>query len=369
LTEPNTDAPITDAKALAEQIAVLTATVRELLDVQEKNPDSLYPALADNLMQLSAALSSAGMVEQALKTGAEGVEQFRQLAEQEPKQFMTALAASLNSFSTRLDECERHDDAGVCGGEAVALAKQAMEEDADRARYVLVSALVNQAGRRLREGDKTGVVAELESAVQFFVEGGEAGEPFLGPMIEALHRTAMSFAELGLWQEAVQTRRMLCTLFGNEVPPQIVHLLALTQSQAALALSRDGKAEEALELSAEAVAVGRVLHENDADAYGLYLAQALGSLAGRLHEAGKSEPALEIALEAVNLFQDCAEKDPENAVPSLVLTLESLVGILSSQGLTEQAETVKRQHGDLQKSLETLVAARRKAEEAGKTVN
>lgn len=338
-------------------LARLAATVADFRRQAEANPDSLYPAQADALVQLGTALAEKGRAGEGLVAVAEGVELFRNLAGIEPDVFGVHLASALNNLSNRLTENGRDDDARAAGEQSVAAARSALDARPDQAHFVLVSALVNQAGRRLRAGDVAAALADLASAVDAFREGGAAVAPFLGPMVEGLHRAAMAFTETGMWGEAIDTRRLMLDLFHDGAPPAVVHLLAMTLQQAAVALAGGGRTADALACADEAVELARSLHRADAGQYQLFLAHSLGTLAGRRHEAGDSASGLEVALEAVNLFHDVAQQDPAAAIPALVLTLESLGAILSALGLDEQAATVQAQREQLRGTLEEMVAA------------
>lgn len=341
----------------AAEIARLSAAVSQFRAQAEANPDNLYPAQADALLSLGSLLSGQQRFDEGVAAVSEAVALFEEMARVEPDTFRVHLASAVNNLSNRLAEVGRDDEAAAAGRRAVAEARGAMGIQPDQARFVLVSALINQAGRRLRLGETAGAVAELASAVEAFRDGGESGTPFLGAMIEALHRAAMAFTELGLWADAIDTRRLMVDLFHDGAPPAVLHLLALTLQQAALALAAEGRTGDALACADEGMELARVLFRADGAAYQLFLAQALGNLAGRRHESGNQQGGLEMALEAVNLFHEAAQADPAAAVPSLILTLESLAAILASLGLGEQAATVIAQRDQLKDTLEQMVAA------------
>ncbi|CAA7626059.1 hypothetical protein [Magnetospirillum sp. SS-4] len=343
--------PDADADAEFERLLAVVAEFRRRI---EADPESLFPAHADSLVRLGGLLAGRGEAAAAAAALAEAVELFRAMAEVDPGAFRVHLASALNSLSNRLDDVADRDGARSACDQAVAEARLAVEARPDQARFVLVSCLINLAGKRLRDGDIGGCLDVLAEAVEVFRAGGAAGTPYLGSMVEALHRAAMAFSEIGRWGEAVDTRRLMIGLFADGPPPAMVHLLALTLQQASLAMAGAGRFDVALASANEAVDLARLLFDKDAAEYRLFLAQALGNQAGRRHQAGDSASGLDAALEAVNLFHEVVGKDPVAAVPSMILTLGSLSEILTGLGMAGQAAIVDEQRHQLQQTLDVL---------------
>lgn len=338
------------------ELARLDASVADFRRLAEGNPDTLYPAHADALIQQGTLLAEMGRVSEGLAAVSEGAQMFQAMARVEPQSFRVHYASALNNLSNRLAENGRGEDSRAIGGEAVIEARAALEDRPDQARFVLVSALINQAGRRLTAGECAGSAADLTSAVEAFREGGAAAAPFLGSMIEALHRSAMAFAQVGQWAEAIDTRRLLVELFPEGAPPQVIHLLALTLQQASLALTREGRGDDALSCADEGLELARLLVDVDAGQYKLFLAQSLGTQAGGRYAVGDLQGGLDVALEAVGLFHETVHIDAGAAVPALILTLETLESILTALNLPDQAATVAGQREQLRQTLEQMVA-------------
>ncbi|MDO8608051.1 MAG: tetratricopeptide repeat protein [Phaeospirillum sp.] len=344
-----------DNSAEIERLSAVVAAFRARIDAQ---PDALFPAHADSLLQLGSLLAERRDIAAALEAVSEAVALYRAMVEVEPASFRVHLASALNNLSNRLDDAGKPEAAAAAGIEAVAEARLALDSRPDQARFVLVSGLINQAGKRMRDGDIQGSFGELAEAVETFKAGGESGQPYLGPMIEALHRSAMTFSEIGMWGEAVDTRRLMVGLFADGPPSAMVHLLALTLQQASLAMAGEDRLDIALTCADESVDLGRLLFDKDPADYKLFLAQALGNQAGRRHQSGDNAGGLDAALEAVNLFHEAVDGDPAAAVPSLILTLGSLAAILSSLGLPDQVAVVEEQRTQLQQTLELLLKGR-----------
>ncbi|RAU21503.1 hypothetical protein CU669_12435 [Paramagnetospirillum kuznetsovii] len=324
-------------------------------DKSESRPDTLYPAHADALLRLGSLLGESGDVAAALGAVTEGVHILRVLSEVEPDNFSIQLASALNALSNRQSDAGAAEESAATAAEAVALSRAAMESKPDQARFVLVSSLINLAGKYMRDGDAESCLNQLAEAAEVFKGGGEAGIPFLGPMVEALHRAAMAFAEVGLWGEAVDTRRLMIGLFPDGPPAAMVQLLSLTLQQASLAMAGEGRVDVALQCADESVELARLLFDKDSDEYKLVLAQALGNQGGRRHQAGNTQAALEVVLESVNLFHQVVHADPSAAVPSLILTLGTMSSILTELGMKDQAAVVDEQKANLQKTMELLV--------------
>jgi hypothetical protein len=265
-----------------------------------------------------------------------------------------SLALALNELAGRLYALDRVDEALGVSDDAVEAAGRAMELAPDSARFVLVSAQINRAGGLLRQGHVAEAAEGLAEATDIFRQGGEAGQPYLGPMIEALHRASLAFSELGLWDLALRMRRLTLDLFGDAPPAPAVQILALTLVQASNAAAERDEAALALVLAEEAVGLARLLVQTEPNGFRLLLAQSLGNYAGCLHRVGRAGDGLDSALEAVDLLHALVPHNPLAAVPSLVLTLESLSAILTSLGLAEQAESVEAQLAVLRDSLSRL---------------
>lgn len=340
-----------DSGAEIARLGALAADFRRRLELE---PEVVYPAHADCLWQLGNLRVQAGEVDDGLLAVSEAIGLYRAIALAQPDAYAAQLASLLNSQSALLAGAERLEEARAVGDEAVAQARRAMELQPDKARFVLVSSLINLAGLRMRVGDVAGTVAEMEQAVEVFRAGGEDGRPFLGSMVDALHRAAMAFGEIGRWSEAVSARRLLCRLFGEAPPSAVLQLLALTLQQASAVLAAEGEADAGLAAAEEAVDIGRAMAAADPDGGTLPLAQALGNLAGRCLDSGRLKDGLDRALEAVDLFHRVVAADPVHAVPSLIVTMDSLTAILTALGLPDQAALVREQRAQLQQTLDLI---------------
>ncbi len=341
-------------------IARLTALAKDFRRRLELDPGSIYPAHAECLWQLGILQIGQGEAEAGLLAISESIALYRALSEAQPDSYAVQLASLLNSQSNMLAEASRLEEAMAVGADAVEHARSSMDLKPDQVRFVLVSSLINLAGLKMRGGDSAGTVEELAQAVEVFRGGGEAGQQFLGSMVEALHRAAMAFSEVGLWAQAIETRRLLLRLFGEAPPSAVTQLLILTLQQASVALAAAGQADTGLTHAVEAVDLARALFRTDETSYRLALAQAVGNLAGRSHDAGRSKEGLDLSLEAVDLYHEVVGVDPVHAVPSLIMTLDSMASILAALGLPDQAATVREQQAQLQETLD-IIAPRRDA--------
>lgn len=337
---------------MSEAVAQLEAAIADFDARLAAEPDSAFPAHAEALLNLSGALAEAEDAEGALDAAERAVEQYRRLFVAQPADFAVGLASALNTLSNRLSDLDRDDEGRAAGAEAEKLARKAIEVNPDEARFVLVSTLMNQAGRSWRANQNLRAIDEMGTAVEVFREGGSALYSFLGTLVDALHRNAMALSEAGLWSEAVLVRRMTAQAFPAEhIPAPVNHLLALTMQQSAFALSRGGHPGEALPLVEEAAELARGLAEAAPEQYRLFLAQSLANLASRQHEAHADPEALESALEAVNAFQALAQVDPASAVAPLAATLETFASILATLGYHDQARNVLAQREQLQAAM------------------
>jgi len=345
----------------AAEVARLAAIVDEHRRLMAESPGALFPVYADAQINLASRLAELGRHEEALAAAVEGVAHFQSLAATDSATFLVHLASGFNNLSSRLADSGRADDAQRAGAEAVHLSRQALAHQPEQARFLLVSALMNEAGRAWRANQALPALNAMGEAVTVFAEGGEALAGHLGVMIDALHKNAMALVEANRWPEAVAVRRMTVKCFGGPVPAPVHHLLALTLQQAAFAAAATGRPAEAVPLADEAVGLARSLLAHDPK-YMLFLAQSLGNLASRLHEAGEQESALETAMEAVNMLQGVAETDASAAVAPLAVTLDTFAAILTALGHADQAETVRAQRAGL---LDTMEKAKELARQRG----
>lgn len=334
----------------AAEMARLEAAIAEHRALIADNPDSLYPVFADSLMGLAALLAEQGRVEEGLAAAQEGVDHFRHLMAADAGVFRAHLASALNNLSNRLGEVGREEEGRRVCDEAIDLAGQSLSDsNPNQARFVLVSALMNQSGRSWKLGEPEHAIEEMGRAVDAFREGGEALGQFLGVMVDSLHRNAMALTEVGRWDEAIAIRRLTARVFPEAapVPAPVGHLLALTLEQAAFAQSRAGQPGQALPLVEEAVQIARDIAEAHPEEYTVFLGQALSNLASRQYEAGAPTEALNAAVEAIQLYQNAAQTNAADVVLPLAMTLETFASILTALGHDEQAQNVLAQRDEL----------------------
>lgn len=337
------------------EIAELEGVIAQFNERIKAEPELAFPEHAEALCTLAGLLAEEERLDEALRAAEHGVEQYRRLFVAQPADFALPLASALNTLSNRLSDLERDEEGRTAGDEAFKLARKAIDINPDQARFVLVSVLMNQSGRSWRAGQSLRAVEEMGTAVDEFRAGGEALYPFLGTVVDALHRNAMTLAETGRWEEAVLLRRMCVKAFPDDhVPSAVSHLLALTLQQAAFVASREGRAGAALPLVEEAAEIARTLVAAAPEQHRLFLAQSLANLASRQHEAHADAEALDAAVEAVNVFQEIAQADPASVVVPLVATLETFASILATLGYTEQARNVLTQRDELQATMKPV---------------
>jgi Tetratricopeptide repeat len=339
-----------------EEVVRLAGIISEHQALIDENPDGLYPAYADALMNLAARLADLGKPNEALAAALDGVEHFSALVDADAEHFRIHLASACNNLSNRLAENGHDDDARTAGEQSIALARSSVTTHPDQGRFVLISALMNQASRLRQAGEIVGALEAMREATTTFRKGGEPLKPFLGVMVESLHRAGLGLAESGLWDEAVTVRRLTGDCFGESVPAPVHHLLALSLEQAAHALSAAGRHADAIAMIEEGVAIARKLVTDAPGDYELFLAQTLGGLASRLHESGNNMDAMQAAAESIGHFQKVSESDAAAAVLPLSVTMETFATILIALGHSEQAESVLAQRDGLVKLIEDAQA-------------
>lgn len=339
---------MTDFNAM--DVAELTAVIEGHRPAVRAVPPALIPDFAEASLALAAKLAETESFELALMAAVEGVDHLRLLFKDQPAEYAVHVASALNNLSNRLTDLGRDEEARAAGDEAFTMAKRELLDGGKpaEARFVLVSTLMNQSGRSWRANQPLRAIEELGTAVDYFREGGESLSSFLGLMLEVLHRNAMALAESGLWAEAIAVRRMAVDVFPkDEAPLAILHVLALTLQQGAMALTREGMFGQALPLVEEAADLARDLAETEPAQYRLFLAQSLANLAGRQHEAGANDQALEAIIEAVTIFQELAKENGAEVLEALIPTLDTFASILTQLGNDGLAATIVAQRDQL----------------------
>lgn len=329
----------------------LVEKARRLANAEGTEP-KIKAALANSLADLSVALTEASRIDEALEAALEGSTLYRALATDDPAQFALALASSLDILSVRLNEAGYGENAQTIAGEAEALARELLRNDFQDARFTLISILMNQSSRYWMNQDTAQGLEVMQEGVTLYREGGQAMLQYLGLVIDAMHRNALILSEKERWDDALLIRRLTLELFeGGRAPAQMFQLFAMTLMQSSFALSRAGKPGQGLPMAEEAVEIARALADLDATQYRLFLAQALGALAGRQHEADAHVEALEVASEAVNVFQEIAKISPVTVIRPLTATLDTFASVLNALGYTDQARNVIAQRDELRNSL------------------
>ncbi|MFT3886602.1 MAG: tetratricopeptide repeat protein [Arachnia sp.] len=188
------------------------------------------------------------------------------------------------------------------------------------------------------------LLARLALAIDYASVEATESEPNRPDRGAALNNYAVSLAEVGRREEAVEPALEAVTLYqalANTNPAAYNPNLAMALNNYAVRLAEVGRRDEAAEPAREAVTLYQALANTNPAAYNPNLAMSLNNYAVSLAEVGRREEALEPALEAVTLGRELAKAMPAAYARQLVRSLKTLAGLLEATGSVEDAETLR----------------------------
>jgi tetratricopeptide (TPR) repeat protein len=120
------------------------------------------------------------------------------------------------------------------------------------------------------------------------------------------------------------------------------------------ALKREGRFDEALEISDEALTILRRQADDDMEQYLPSLTAAVDTRIGLHNKQGRGDKALKASTEMVMFLRSKAEEDLERYLPSLITAVDKRIGLLNEEDRADEA---------LMASTEMVMFLRSKAEE------
>ncbi|MGW5866580.1 tetratricopeptide repeat protein [Streptomyces sp. NPDC055239] len=304
-------------------------------DLTSTHPEYL-PGLAMSLSDLGTSLSEVGRRDEALTAIQEAVEMRRRLAAANRIAYEPGLALSLGNLGAFLSEVGRRDIALTVTQEAVEIYRRLAADNPAAYEPDLARSLSNLGARLSEVGRRDEAPAAVQEAVEIYrrlaADNPAAYEPDL----------ARSLANLGTPLSEVGRRDMALTAAHRAVeiyrrlaaanPAAYEPDLAKSLSNLGKFLSEVGRRDEALTLTQEAVEIRRRLAAVNPAAYEPGLAMSLSNLGTCLSELGRRGEALTAEQEAVEIYRRLAAGNPAAYEPDLARSLSNLGAFLSEVG-------------------------------------
>ncbi|WP_249998250.1 hypothetical protein [Actinoplanes sp. M2I2] len=338
---------------------------------------------AGRLIDEATRLSIAGRRDEAAETGERGLRMVRDVARRAPGQALPLLARATADQSWYLAGIGRHRAALELAEEALSLARTAHDVP------LLARALIIAADRLLESGraqealarsrelielprlrSDTGLADSLATLSASLAETGQPEEAYQiseralrmwqtlaaeQPSL-AVHavsgRILLNHANrlyaIGRWTEAAKTATR-AVAFHREIPgvDRLVRLqkLAMALSNCSIVLSRIRRHDEASAMTAEAVAISRILVAAQSG-HRAQLASALRSHGGRLAALGQAEQSVEMVAEAVAIYRELAAEERSSYLPRLAEAVSDLAAVSDTENATalvEEAVDLRRE--------------------------
>ncbi|MFD9517882.1 tetratricopeptide repeat protein [Streptomyces sp. NPDC059979] len=293
-------------------------------DLTRTNP-ARQPDLARSLSNLGALLSGVGRREEALTAELGAVEIRRRLAAGNPAAYNPALAASLTNLGDHLSGVGRREEALTATEEAVEIYRRLAAGNPAAYNPDLAGSLTNLGHHLSGVGRREEALTAAEGAVEIYRRLAAGNPAAYNPDL------ATSLTNLGIWLSgvgrreealtaelgAVEIRRRLAA--GN--PAAYNPDLAGSLTNLGIWLSGVGRREEALTAAEGAVEIYRRLAAGNPAAYNPDLAASLSNLGALLSRVGRREEALTATEGAVEIYRRLAAGNPAAYNPALATSL------------------------------------------------
>jgi tetratricopeptide (TPR) repeat protein len=157
---------------------------------------------------------------------------------------------------------------------------------------------------------------------------------------QAANMYGVRLSALGRHEEALEATAEAVAIYralAKDRPDAFLTDLAASLNNMGAMLSALDRREEALEATAEAMAIYRTPAKDRPDAFLPYLAASLNNMGLMISALGRREEALEATAEAVAIYRALAKDRPDAFLPDLAVSLNNMGGDLSALGRREEA--------------------------------
>ncbi|KAF7980619.1 hypothetical protein HWV62_37406 [Athelia sp. TMB] len=345
------------------EIVSSTSIFRGSLDLRRwlENQGSLIRGVyndksqASILLSLSARLTYAGRLEEALTAAQESVHLYRTLAAGNPAVYSANLAKSLHNLSNTLSHLGQRDEALAAIRESVVLNRTLAAALPGLYTPDLAGALNSLSIVLLDFGQSQEAVKAGQDSVNLYrALVAEQPREYKADLANSLNSLSTALSDLGLWQEGLNATQESVELYralAAATPAKFNSWLAMSLSGLSADLSTFGRWEDALKAGEEAVAIYRALVANRPVEFNANLANALDSLSDRLLGLGRRDESLDAAQEAVEIYRVLAEKRPAAFNDSLADALDTLSYTLSQLGQLEEGIKTAQEAVELKRAL------------------
>ncbi len=350
---------LSTAQSLAGKAEDALRSGRQAFDLYRElvaqDPGVFRPDLAGSIHNLANMLSDLDQREPALQVAQGAVDLYRDLAARRPEVFRPDLAMSLNSLANRLSDLGQCEPALQVAQEAVDIRRELAAQRPDVFRPDLARSLNNLANRLSDLGQREPALQAAQEAVDLYRElVPQRPDVFRPNLATSLSNLANRLSDLGQREPALQAAQEAVDLYRELVPqrPEVFRPdLAMSLNNLGNRLSDLGQREPALQAAQEAVDLYRELVPQRFDVFRPDLATTLNNLANRLSDLGQCEPALQAAREAVDIRRELAAQRPDVFRPNLATSLIVLAHRLGDLDQREAALHAAQEAIDLYREL------------------
>jgi len=285
-------------------LAAITEAIRIRRDLTAKGRADGLPRLVSSLTQLSTILVALGRGQDAQKASTEAVGSLRGLVARNREAFAFDLALALDAHAGACFALGLQDEAIGASLESVGIKRQLVERDRDAFLPHLATALSNVGAILLSSGRVREALPCNTEAVKLHRElVGKNRNAFLPTFGSALNNTGATLLALGQVMEAsthcveaVTIRRELVAMDRRRFLPGLVE--ALSNSAAALQMII-AMVPKALEVSTEALTLGREIMASGQTSFAVQFTRTCGVHAHILRWMGRPDEAVPILKESL----------------------------------------------------------------------
>jgi tetratricopeptide (TPR) repeat protein len=321
----------------------------QLVDVHgETHRLDLVVAMATYALRLT----ETGQLDQAVIVSGHALDKCDQVAEREGVTYLRCRAIALNNYVTSLTMAGRPNDAVQPSGELIETRLKLVDIEGRDHLPQLAQAQVNHAVVLRTTGQLGLAVRVSEEAIETWRSLSPFDRPvdlrskpdlvrFLPAMAEALATHAVFLTEDGRSNEALKFSQQALRL-SEELVLQIGDAYHPTWAYAmqrhATVLSITGDTNRATSLSRRAVEILEVLTQTNRATYLPRLAQALVNHAALLDEASNHDDAIRVSNRLIELWQELAEQNHDRYNPVVGLAVYQHASRLAHAEIFDQAE-------------------------------
>jgi hypothetical protein len=270
---------------------------------------------AQALVNHSIALARIGNNDEALQSGRESLNTYKQLVSIDHQRYDPGYATSLSNYACYLDELGRSDEAVAHAKEALEIRRRLAQTTPDRYDSDYATSLNNYAKYLNEVGRSDEAVAHATNALEICRRLAQTTpDRYNANYAMSLDNYATYLSAMGQTddaeahaKQALEIRRRL----AQARPDRYDSDYARSLSNYANRLADVGRSDEAVAHAKQALEIRRRLAQTRPDRYDSDYARSLSNYAINLSAMGQSLEALEHATQAVEIFERLAQARPD----------------------------------------------------------